>query len=68
MRSRSCTTPKNRVVPAGSGSTSGQWTRGLSLLGDLSAAAAEYLEEFALSLGGAAAAFGLLFISVAKRP
>ncbi len=59
--------PAEPRVPAGSGRTSGQWTRGLSVLGDLTAEAAEQLGRFALrllspSLGEAAAAFGLLFI------
>jgi hypothetical protein len=62
--------PAEPRVPAGSGGTSGQWTRGLSVLGDLSAEAGEQLESFALRLLGAslsegaaaAAAFGLLFI------
>ena len=62
--------PAEPRVPAGSGRTSGQWTRLLSVLGDLSAEAAEQLESFALRLLGAslsegaaaAAAFGLLFI------
>lgn len=62
--------PAEPRVPAGSGRTSGQWTRVLSVLGDLSAEAGEQLESFALRLLGAslseaasaAAAFGLLFI------
>ena len=54
--------PEEPRVPAGSGRTSGQWTRGFSLLGDLTATAAESPAEFALGLGGAAAVFGLLFI------
>jgi hypothetical protein len=62
--------PAEPRVPAGSGRTSGQWTRVLSVLGDLSAEAGEQLESFALRLlsassseaAAAAAAFGLLFI------
>ncbi|HUI15464.1 MAG TPA: hypothetical protein VL048_18555 [Xanthobacteraceae bacterium] len=62
--------PAEPRVPAGSGRTSGQWTRVLSVLGDLSAEAAEQLESFALRLlsaslseeAAAAVAFGLLFI------
>jgi hypothetical protein len=62
--------PAEPRVPAGSGRPSGQWTRGLSVLGDLSAEAGEQLESFALRLlsaslsegTAAAAAFGLLFI------
>jgi hypothetical protein len=59
--------PAEPRVPAGSGRTSGEWTRGLSVLGDLTAEAAEQLGRFALrllspTLGEAAAAFGLLFI------
>lgn len=59
--------PAEPRVPAGSGRTSGEWTRGLSVLGDLTAQAAEQLGRFALrlmspALGEVAAAFGLLFI------
>ena len=62
--------PAEPRVPAGSGRPSGEWTRGLSVLGDLTAEAGEQLESFALRLLGAslsegaaaAAAFGLLFI------
>jgi len=62
--------PAEPRVPAGSGRPSGEWTRGLSVLGDLSAEAGEQLESFALRLlsaslsegAAAAAAFGLLFI------
>jgi hypothetical protein len=62
--------PAEPRVPAGSGRTSGQWTRVLSVLGDLSAEAGEQLGSFALRLlsasliegAAAAAAFGLLFI------
>jgi hypothetical protein len=59
--------PAEPRVPAGSGRTSGQWTRGLSVLADLTEAAAEQLGALAARLltragGGAAAAFGLLFI------
>jgi hypothetical protein len=58
--------PAQPRVPAGSGRTSGQWTRVLSVLGDLTAEAAEELSGFALRLLGAslsegaaaAAAFG----------
>ena len=68
--------PAEPRVPAGSGRTSGQWTRVLSVLGDLSAEAGEQLESFALRLLGAslsegaaaAAAFGLLFIPSPNRP
>jgi hypothetical protein len=57
-------------VPAGSGRASGEWTRGLSVLGGLTAEAAEQLGSFALRLlsaslsegAAASAAFGLLFI------
>ncbi|HEY1978672.1 MAG TPA: hypothetical protein VGH13_01185 [Xanthobacteraceae bacterium] len=54
-------------VPAGSGKTSGQWTRLLSILGDLTAEAADALGRFGVALvsgvaGDAVAAFGLLFI------
>ena len=57
-------------MPAGSGRTSGQWTRGLSVLEDITAEAAQQLGRFALRLlsaglsegAAAAAAFGLLFI------
>lgn len=62
--------PAEPRVPAGNGRMSGEWTRGLSALGDLTAEAAEQLGSFALRLLGAslsegaaaAAAFGLLFI------
>lgn len=59
--------PAEPRVPAGSGRISDQWTRGLSLLADLTEAAAEHLGTFAVRLltragGAAAAAFGLLFI------
>jgi len=59
--------PAEPRVPAGSGRTSGQWTRGLSVLEDLTTEAAHQLGRFALrllgaSLSEAAAAFGLLFI------
>jgi hypothetical protein len=62
--------PAEQRVPAGSGRTSGQWTRVLSVLSDLTAEAAEKLSSFALRLlsaglsegAGAAAAVGLLFI------
>ncbi len=59
--------PAEPRVPAGSGRTSGQWTRELSLLADLAEAAAQHLAEFGTRLlaragGTAAAAFGLLFI------
>src|ERR1700728_989674 len=69
-QSRKSTIPRHPAFRAGSGRTSGQWTRVLSVLGDLSAEAGEQLESFALRLLGAslsegaaaAAAFGLLFI------
>ena len=60
--------PAEPRVPVGSGQISGQWTRGLSVLDDLTAEAAQQLGRFALRLlgaslsEGAAAAFGLLFI------
>jgi hypothetical protein len=62
--------PAEPRVPAGTGRMSGEWTRGLSVLGDLTAEAAEQLGRFALRLlsaslsegAAAAAAFGLLFI------
>ncbi len=59
--------PDEPRVPAGSGRTSGQWTRLLSMLGDLTAEAAESLGRFGVGLvagaaGDAVAAFGLLFI------
>ena len=62
--------PAEPRVPADSGRPSGEWTRGLSVLGDLTAEAADQLGSFALRLLGAslsegaaaAAAFGLLFI------
>jgi hypothetical protein len=59
--------PDEPRVPAGSGRTSGQWTRLLSILGDLTAEAAESLGRFGAGLvagtaGDAVAAFGLLFI------
>ena len=55
-------------VPAGSGKISGEWTRGLSSLAELTEEAAESLSGFAtrllLRVGGAATtAFGILFIS-----
>lgn len=62
--------PAEPRVPAGSGRISGEWTRGLSVLGDLTVEATEELGSFALRLlsaslsegVAAAAAFGLLFI------
>jgi hypothetical protein len=59
--------PAQPRVPAGSGRTSGQWTRVGSFLGALAAAARAALGRFAATLiahggGRAAAAFGLLFI------
>ena len=58
--------PNQPRVPAGSGRISGQWTRLLSWLGELSAAQATELGAYALRIlgigGGAAAVFGLLFI------
>ena len=54
--------PERPRVPAGSGRTSGEWTRVLSWLGDLTAEQIAELGTFALRFGGAAAAFGLLFI------
>jgi hypothetical protein len=54
-------------VPLGSGRTSGEWTRELSFLAELPAAAAEELGSFALGVlawrvSGIVAAFGLLFV------
>jgi hypothetical protein len=54
-------------VPPGSGRTSGEWTRELSFLGELPAAAAEELGGFARGVlaqrvSGIVAAFGLLFV------
>ncbi len=58
--------PAQPRVPMGSGETSGQWTRILSFLGDLKPGQVAQLGRFALGVlgraGGAAAAFGLLFI------
>lgn len=54
--------PGQPRVPAGSGRASGEWTRVLSWLGDLTAEQIAELGTFALRFGGAAAAFGLLFI------
>ena len=54
--------PEQPRVPAGSGRTSGEWTRVLSWLGDLTAEQIAELGTFALRFGGPAAAFGLLFI------
>jgi hypothetical protein len=54
--------PEQPRVPAGSGRTSGEWTRVLSWLGDLTAEQIAELGIFAFRFGGAAAAFGLLFI------
>jgi hypothetical protein len=58
--------PAEPRVPAGSGSKSGQWTRELSFLSTLPAAARASLGSFAARLlvsgGGATAVFGLLFI------
>lgn len=64
--------PAEPRVPAGSGRISGQWTRGLSLLGDLTEAAAEELGAFAVRLltragGASTAAFGLLFIPSSNK-
>ena len=49
-------------VPAGSGRISGEWTRLLSWLGNLTAAQAAELDVFAARFGAWAAVFGLLFI------
>lgn len=58
--------PEQPRVPKGSGRISGQWTRVLSWLGGLSSAELAALGSYALRVltpaGGAAAAFGLLFI------
>lgn len=59
--------PAQPRVPAGSGRTSGQWTRVGSFLSDLAAGARVALGRFAATLiaragGAATVAFGLLFI------
>ena len=58
--------PEEPRVPAGSGPTSGQWTRLLSWMGELDAAQVAELAAYASRLLGpasaAAAAFGILFI------
>lgn len=58
--------PDQPRVPKGSGRISGQWTRVLSWLGGLSSAELAALGSYALRVltpvGGAVAAFGLLFI------
>jgi hypothetical protein len=58
--------PSEPRVPAGSGRTSGQWTRLLSWIGELDAAQllelGLYAARIATPLGGAAAVFGVLFI------
>lgn len=60
--------PAEPRVPAGSGRTSGQWTRGLSSLGELTPVAAEALGRFAVRLlfsrtsAAAKVLSGLLFI------
>jgi len=64
--------PDEPRVPAGSGRTSGQWTRLFSVLGELSEAAAKSLGRFALRLlaleaAGAAAVGGVLFLPSQKK-
>jgi hypothetical protein len=59
--------PAEPRVPAGSGAISGEWTRGLSIVEDLSESAAAFLGRFALGVlgpeaGSAAIALGLLLI------
>jgi hypothetical protein len=58
--------PEEPRVPAGSGPTSGQWTRLLSWMGELDAAQVAELGAYAARVLGpasaAAAAFGILFI------
>ncbi len=54
--------PAQPRVPAGSGRTSGEWTRFVSALGSLTAAQVAELGAFALRLGGVSAALGLLFV------
>jgi hypothetical protein len=58
--------PEEPRVPAGSGPTSGQWTRLLSSMGELDSAELAELEAYASRVlgpaGAAAAAFGMLFI------
>jgi hypothetical protein len=54
--------PAEPRVPAGSGRISGEWTRLLSWLGNLTAAQATELDVFAARFGGWAAVFGLLFV------
>jgi hypothetical protein len=59
--------PAEPRVPAGSGRISGEWTRLLSWLGNLTAAQAAELDVFAARFGGWAAVFGLLFIPPPNR-
>ncbi len=59
--------PAEPRVPAGSGKPSGEWTRIISWLGGLTPAQAVELGLYAARLGGAAAAFGLLFIPSPNR-
>ena len=58
--------PEEPRVPAGSGPTSGQWTRLLSWMGELDAAQVAELGAYASRVlgpaGAAAAAFGILFV------
>jgi hypothetical protein len=59
--------PAEPRVPAGSGTISGEWTRGLTLVEELSESAAAFLGRLALEALGpeavsAAVSFGLLFI------
>jgi hypothetical protein len=59
--------PTQPRVPAGSGRTSGEWTRFVSALGSLTAAQVAELGTFALRLGGVSAALGLLFVPSPNR-
>jgi hypothetical protein len=63
--------PEEPRVPAGSGRTSGQWTRLLSWMGELDAAQVAELGAYASRVlgpaGAAAAAFGILFIPSAEN-
>lgn len=59
--------PAEPRVPAGSGAVSGEWTRGFSLVEELSESAAAFLSRLALGflepeVGAAAVALGLLFV------
>jgi len=54
--------PAEPRLPAGSGRISGEWTRLLSWLGNLTAAQAAELDVFAARFSAWAAVFGLLFV------